>query len=152
MGWTRIEGNVTAGHGVASGQADDPRFPGGTIALQTPFFRHRGLDFSVFHPGTLNVAIAPGRYSVKRARATFRGVKWSPLVPAEDFSFFDCRVVTADGDERQGLIYYPHPETKPEHFQAPDVLEVLTSYIEGLGIGDAVTLIVDDEQMEIQLQ
>ncbi len=150
MGWNRIEGIFTEGYGVASGRASDPRFPGGTIALQIPFFRQRGLDLAVFHPGTLNVAIAPCRYAVKKARITFRAVKWSPIVPAEDFSFFDCRVVTAGGDEREGLIYYPHPETKPEHFQPPDVLEVLTSYIEGLSVGDAVTLILAGEQIEIR--
>ena len=148
MAWKRVEGVVTEGHGVASGRSGDPRFPGGTIALQTPFFRERGLDLSAYYPGTLNVAIAPYRYVIRKARYTFRGVKWIAHVPAEDFSFFDCRVRAENGDEREGLIYYPHPETKPEHFQPPDVLEVLTSYIEGLRVGDRVALVLNDEQMD----
>ena len=38
------------------------------------------------------------------------------------------------------LIYWPHPETKSEHLQAPDVLEVLAPHIQGLAYGDRVTI------------
>ena len=40
--WTRMTGTVVRGHGVASGFCGDPRFPGGTIALQK-FFRYGDL-------------------------------------------------------------------------------------------------------------
>jgi hypothetical protein len=56
--------------------------------------------------------------------------------------------------ERQpiaGLIYYPHPATKPEHFQKPDVLELLLPWIEGLDYGSRITLSVPAEQMRFEL-
>ena len=149
MSWTQVTGRVTRGHGVASGQADDGRFPEGTLALQEPLFRQRGLDLAPYHLATLNVSIAPHEFMVKRSRHTFRGVKWSPHEPAEDFSFFDCRVHYG-GRRRDGLIYYPHPETKPEHFQDPHVLEVLTAYIPDIAYGDELTLEVESSQIDVQ--
>jgi hypothetical protein len=52
-------------------------------------------------------------------------LKWHPTEPAEDFSFFDIRAAGPVGEPVAGLIYYPHPDTKPVHFQQPDVLELL---------------------------
>jgi hypothetical protein len=49
-----------------------------------------------------------------------------------------------------GLIYFPHPETKPEHFQKPDVLELLLPHVEGLQYGTELTLQVPLEQMLIE--
>lgn len=148
MAWQPVSGTVVRGHGVASGQGGDPRFPGGTIAMQAPLFKASGLDLSPYHTGTLNVSIAPLRYAVVRPRRTFRDVRWSPTEPAEDFSFFDCRLRHADV-RRDGLVYYPHPETKPEHAQPPDVLEVLAPFIEGLRYGDAVVLELDPAQIRV---
>lgn len=145
---TRVRATVLPGHGVASGRSGDPRFPGGTIALQKPFFLERGLDLSPFHPGTLNLSIAPCRYRVLRPKHTFRAVKWAETEPPEDFSFFDCRVLW-NGRSYAGLVYYPHPETKPEHFQPPDVLEVLAPRLEGLSYGDVVELELDPAQIAV---
>jgi hypothetical protein len=85
-----------------------------------------GSTLLLFHLGTLNVSISPLAYRVVKPRHTLTQVKWHPTEPAEDFSFFDVRV------KRPGLhcgctgfIYFPHPDTKPEHFQQPDVLELL---------------------------
>jgi hypothetical protein len=51
--WIQIKGTIQKGHGVASGKSGDPRFPEGTIAMQTPFFSDLGLKleqcFSVKH-------------------------------------------------------------------------------------------------------
>ena len=94
--------------------------------------------------GTINLSIAPLEYRVKQAKHVFRGVKWSPIAPAEDFSFFDCAIAG-----QAGLIYYPHPETKPEHFQAPDVLEILTTWIPGHEYGNRLTITLNDTQIEI---
>ena len=49
------------------------------------------------------------------------------------------------------LIYHPHPETKPEHFQSPDVLEVLAPPIHGLMYGMQLALAIDPAQMMIEL-
>ena len=60
---------------------------------------------------------------------TFRDVKWHPTEPAEDFSFFDVRLIRSGAPALAGLINYPHPETKPMHFQQPDVLELLLPFV-----------------------
>ena len=39
-----------------------------------------------------------------------------------------------------GHIYYPHPDTKPEHFQQPDVLELLLPYRRKCRLGMELTL------------
>jgi len=46
--------------------------------------------------------------------------------------------------------YFPHPETKPAHFQKPDVLELLLPFVEGLKYGDEIKLIIPAEQMIIE--
>jgi hypothetical protein len=144
---SQISAIVVRGHRVASGTNGDPRFPGGTIRMQAPHFLERGLDLSTYHSATLNVSIAPWRYRVMHPRDTFASVKWHPTEPAEDFSFFDVNVLTTGATPIAGLIYFPHPATKPEHFQQPDVLELLLPWIDGLDYGIEVTLEVPREQM-----
>ena len=149
-GWTRVRATVRPGYRVASGQSDDPRFPGGSLAMQTPHFLAGGIDLRRFHRGTLNLSIAPKSYRVVRAKATFRDVRWHPTEPPEHFSFFDCRVIADDGAIHDGLVYYPHPETKPDHVQPDDVLEVLTDRIEGLAYGSELWLELPPTQLEIR--
>ena len=59
-----IPATIVQGHRVASGLNGNPRFPGGTLRMQLPFFAELGLDLSAFYPGTLNVSIAPLSYRV----------------------------------------------------------------------------------------
>jgi hypothetical protein len=148
--WITIDATVGRGYRVASGAGGDPRFPGGTLKLQRPFFAALGLDLSKFHQGTLNVGIAPLRYVVVRPRITFRDVKWLATVPAEDFSFFDVRLIRDGGEVVDGLIYYPHPETKPEHFQNPDVLELLFPFVPDAAFGSTIRIAVPVEQMRLE--
>ena len=151
--WIQVKGIVKEGHGVASGKAGDPRFTQGTISMQIPYFAELGLKLEQYYSATINLAIFPHRYEIINPKYTFRNVKWSAENPAEDFSFFDCRILmpskefTSSGIE--GLIYYPHPETKPEHFQSPDVVEILTTYIDNLHYGDELMIEVDSQQMKI---
>lgn len=147
--WIQVKGVVVQGYGVASGQSQDTRFPQGTIALQKPFFRDRGLELDNYFSGTLNVSISPVRYEIKSARYLFRNLKWAADSPAEDFSFFDCRIHLSYGIILEGLIYYPHPETKPEHFQPPDLLEIMAPYISQLKYGDELMLEVKPQQMNL---
>jgi hypothetical protein len=118
--------------------------------MQSPHFLARGLDLGVYHRGTLNVSIAPLTYRVVHPRLTFRNVKWHPVEPQEDFSFFDVSLVRPGQPSVAGLIYYPHPDTKPEHFQAPDILEMLLPYVEGLTYGMELTFEIPAEQMVIE--
>jgi hypothetical protein len=147
MNWRRVSGVIVRGHRVASGLNGDPRFPGGTLAMQRPYFAALGLDLAAMHAGTLNISIAPARYELRQPRWTFPLVKWHPTEPAETFSFVQARMETADRREAAGWIYHPHPETKPEHFQSTDVLEVLMPFVEGLDYGTPVTLWVPEDQM-----
>ena len=142
-----VGARIVPGHQVASGLNGNPRFPGGTLRMQAPFFRALGLDLAAFHGGTMNVSIAPWRYRVIQAPLTFRQVKWHPTEPAEDFSFFEVQMTPAGGPPVAGKIYYPHPETKPEHFQQPDVLELLLPFVAGLSYGDEIQLGVPAGQM-----
>jgi hypothetical protein len=143
----QVPATIVRGHRVASGQKGDPRFPGGTIRMQTPFFLERGLDLSPFYFATLNVSIEPWQYRVVLPRHTFRAVKWHSAEPAEDFSFFDVRVLRENGEAIAGLIYFPHPETKPEHFQSAGVLELLLPLMDGIEYGMRVMLEVPEDQM-----
>ena len=118
--------------------------------MQLPCFAERGLDLSPFWLGTLNVDIAPARIEISNAPLTFRAVKWHPSEPAEDFSFFECRVSLLGSEESvDGWIYYPHPETKPEHEQPDGVLEVLTRKLSGVGEGTRLLLSIPETQIKI---
>jgi hypothetical protein len=148
--WQTFTARVIQGHRVASGLNGNPRFPGGTLRMQAPFFRELGVDLAAFHPGTVNASIAPHRYRPVTARHTFREVKWHPTEPAEDFSFFDVRLVLPDESRVAGFIYYPHPDTKPTHFQQPDVLELLLPHVEGMRYGMELRLEVPADQLLIE--
>ena len=124
-------------------------FPRGQLRCKKPFFRDRGLDLSPYFSGTINLSIAPYKYEPKQAKYTFKQVKWSPNDPAEDFSFFDCQILLERDKVIEGLIYYPHPDTKPEHFQAPDILEIMLPFISGLTTRSQLILAVNSQQMSI---
>lgn len=142
--WLRVPGVVTTGYGVASGaDGSEP----GTVAVQIPHFQSRGLDLSACFAGTINVSIAPRRWAMIDARHTFREVAWSPDVPAETFSFSPCRIVTAEG-EVEGYVYYPHPETKPDHFHPPTVVEVIAPFVKGIAPGSPVELLLDPAEVK----
>ena len=141
---------IVEGYRVASGLNGNPRFPGGTLRMQTPHFQALGFDISRLHPATLNVSIAPLRYRVVKAPHTFRQVRWHPVEPAEDFSFFDVRVRRPGDLAVVGFIYFPHPDTKPEHFQRPDVLELLLPFVEGVSYGMELTVEIPIAQIVIE--
>lgn len=147
-----IIGRIVQGHQVASGRAKQDRFPGGTIAMQAPFFLERGLDLSDWHHGTLNVSIFPLRYEILHAPRTFRLVKWHPVEPPEDFSFFDGEILEPPtGQWVEALLYFPHPETKPEHLQPPDVIEIIARRrLLSVPYGAQVRLRFQEEQIRFQ--
>ena len=145
--WIRIPGVVCAGYGVASGESGGD--PGrGTVAAQLPHFRARGLDLAHCFPGTLNVSIAPRLWTMVRPRHIFPEVRWSSDVPVETFSFSPCRVLAADV-QVDGYVYYPHPETKPDHFHPPTVVEIIAPFIEGLSHGSPLELMLDAHEVSV---
>lgn len=133
----RAKGVVVTGHGVASGRSGDSPFAGGTIALQAPHFAARGLDLSPLVPATVNLDIAPHRLVLAQPRWTFVDVAWTEVHGPETFSFVECTVERA-GTSHAGLVYLPHPETKPMHHQPSTVIELLLPRLEGLATGDRV--------------
>ncbi len=135
--WVTVTGIVERGHRVASGEAEDNRYPAGTISMQKPFFKQLGLDLSACHEGTLNVSIHPYTFTMRRPQYTFRKVEWTSLHPPEDFSFSRCGVIF-DHVRYEGWIYYPHPETKKAHFQNPSIVEIIAPFIPNLTYGDQV--------------
>jgi hypothetical protein len=150
-----LEAVLTRGHRIASGLAGDPRFPKGTLALQLPLFKARGLDLLAlgFHPATLNLSIAPLTWEPRRPKLTLRGVHWTDRFPPEDFSFFDCRLAPAVGPASvQGLVYYPHPETKPDHFQDPTIIEVFAPKFETISYGETLGIELPPDQISIRDQ
>lgn len=143
-----IKGKILPGHRVASGLDSNSPYPKGTIEMQTPHFLSLGVDVSSFYPGTLNVSIAPHQFELKPER-TLPLVKWSPDHDPESFSFVPIRLIWQQ-KSYDGLIYYPHPETKINHFQDPSVIELLMPRIEGLTYGDQVTLKASTNELIIK--
>lgn len=83
-----------------------------------------------------------------------RDIKWHPSMPAEHFSF--AKALIEFGERRvQGLVYYPHPETKLAYVDlVPDTLiELLAPPIEGAfdgkGYGRSGTLWLDPKEISL---
>ena len=135
---------VARGHGIASGKTRDTRFPGGTLAMQAPFFQDLGLDLSVFFPGTLNLSIHPYSYRLGTSVHSFPQVKWTESFPPENFSFYRCRVrLLGEVEFAEALVYWPHPSTKPGFHQDPHVLEVLAPRIPLADYGKEMEICAD---------
>lgn len=146
--WTTVTGVVTPGHQVASGTAKDSPYPHGTIEMQMPFFKERGLDLTPFFHGTLNISINPYTFSLGVPEYTFRKVNWTTEHPPEDFSFSRCRLIArSENDEHEGWVYYPHPETKKRNFQDPTIIEVIAPWIPNVGYGTKIKLRVNPRKI-----
>lgn len=135
MDW--IEGRIVAGYGVASGKGGDARFPQGTVRMQLPYFLERGVDLSAYFSGTLNVDVAP-------AAPTPKGDVFDGLIHwhADFHERFVLSSVEIElrGGRHAGLWYYPHPETKTDHFQRGSVMELLLPWIDGPLAGESIRI------------
>ncbi|WP_371372184.1 hypothetical protein [Thalassotalea aquiviva] len=136
-----LSGFVKQGYQVASGQTPDPRFKQGSIALQKPLFKQLGLDLDACFNGTINVNIKPYAFDIVRPDYTFHHVKWAKAMPAESFSFIQCQLMHR-ARFYPVLVYFPHPETKPDHFQSKSTIELLSPYIVNMHYNDKVTVII----------
>ena len=146
--WHRIKGVVLEGRGWTSGRAEGCPYPRGTVGLQLLHFQKRGLDLGTFYPGTLNISIAPKKFTVCHPEFTFRNVTWHPEHRPEDFSFSRCWVIY--GEQRvKGVVYYPHPETKVSYFLDSSTFEIIAEYIESIHPGSKVELEVNGDEIRI---
>ena len=146
--WIEIEGIVKPGHQIASGFAKESPYQAGSIALQAPFFKTWGLDLSSYFSGTINLSIAPYTFALKQPLWQFRDLRWTDKHPPETFSFCELELMWAD-HRYQGLVYYPHPETKQTHFQSTSILELLAPKLSGLAYGDRLTIRLNPSEIEI---
>lgn len=144
----KVKAEVVRGYGIASGKNFDARFPKGTIAMQLPFLKDRGLDLSSFHLGTLNIDITPSCYKFIKASFCFEKVKWSNDLPPETFSFYPCKISLPDQDFRvSSLVYWPHPSTKPEFNQKEGVLEILAPRLRSVSYGSKIIISANSENI-----
>ncbi len=134
-----LQGVVVRGHGVASGQAAGSPYPQGSVVMQMPFFKARGLDLSNCWAGTVNVSIAPRTWSLLQADHCFERLAWTHLHPPETFSFVRLHMLWR-AKSIGAWLYYPHPETKAAHHQNANVMEIIAPRLDGLAYGDAVAL------------
>ena len=132
-GW--IEGVLQHGHGVASGANSESPYPKGSISIQSPFFKALGLDLSCYWHGTINLSFKPLEINLRNPDITFENMYWTDLHPPETFSFWNIKLRSIDNHNINGLIYYPHPETKARHWQSSSVLEILAPRMTNLGEG-----------------
>lgn len=146
--FTAVTGIVKPGHQVASGNAPNSPYERGTLLMQLPFFRDLGLDLTGLFLGTLNISIAPYTFKLTQPQYTFPLVKWHPNYEAETFSFSSCKVIHLD-KSYEGLIYYPHPETKIGHFQDDSIIEVIAPKISNLDYGDRLKLEINPQQVQL---
>ena len=145
-----IKGKVVRGYGVASGRSKNSPYPEGSIKMQLPFFKLRGLDLCRFYPATLNISIYPKKFELINPRHTFRNVKWFPAVPAEDFSFSECKVIHKN-KIYDGYVYYPLPETKPEHFHDRSTIEIVTEYLKDVYYDSDIYIIYNSGEVRVPL-
>ncbi len=141
-----VPGTIIEGHRVTSLPSKEYPYP--ALEKQKPYFKERGLDLDRFHLGTLNISIAPKRFEMHKPKYTFPLVPWTDLHPPETFSFSSCKV-RFQGQEYEGMVYYPHPETKARHFQNPSLVEVIAEHVPGIGYGDRVDLLLDSEEVRV---
>ena len=134
-----ITGKVISGYGVASGKGKDNRYPQGTLKLQTPFFKERGLDLNAFFIGTINIDISPYQFSIKKYKYYFKEINWSIYIPPENFYFFEVQLIFKES-AYEGLIYMPDPKTKFDHHQISSLFELLMPKIEGIKQGENIIL------------
>jgi len=143
-----VKGMVVQGHQVASGAAASSPYPGGTIALQMPFFKELGLDLSHYYVGTINISLAPAQVTLLEPDYHFEHLEWTSVVPPESFSFVQC-LLMYNRQEYAAMIYYPHPETKVVHFQNSSIVEVIAPFIDNISYGDEVLLKYSEKQLLI---
>lgn len=164
---TVYTGVVGRGFQFASGQArgrPDFPYPLGTLKMQDELFKRQGVDLAALVPGlfwgTINLELSR-KLILKAGDHVARDVDWTATMPEdkrikpETFSFIHCCFAypaQAPGTGVRyypGLLYYPHPETKPiTNRHNFDALEVLTQEVPGLVYGTLASVICRADAFE----
>ena len=144
----KIKCILSQGHRVASGLAEDSPFTDGTIKLQKPFFKDKGLDLEPFFMGTLNLNISPYSFNFINPEFRFENIKWTKNFEAETFLFSKCRLIYKD-QQIDGYVYYPHPDTKIGHFKDNSILEIIAPKINNISYNDEMIIIINTDEIEV---
>jgi len=144
----KLECKVIPGFQIASGKAINSPYPEGTIKLQQPFFLQQGLDLRAYYLGTINAQFSCREIRLDNSDFHFKSIKWLANFPSEDFKFYKCFILNKM-EKIPALVYQPASETKINHFQAKNVLEIITVKIAGLSYGDP--LILEIERSKVTL-
>jgi hypothetical protein len=166
----RVNATIRQGYRVASGQAlagADQRFneDGGTIHLQIPEFKKRGLDFDEYFEGlpgkayvvgTLGCDISPYVMHILRPEYHFVDVRWTEKfdhdIPGFKENFFlSPAAVEFAGSGFKALLYIPDPATKPDHFHPPSTIEVIAQKIPNVTYGDRVILSFNPAAIRLEM-
>lgn len=141
-----LKGILVKGYQVASRPSKE--YPYSALEKQKPFFKVLGFDLYEYYNGTLNISIAPLEFKISAPEFTFDLVEWTDLHPPETFSFSRCKV-RFEGNEYDGWVYYPHPETKKTHFQNPSLIEIISYEIPNIKYGDSVEVEINSKEIKI---
>jgi len=144
-----IHAIIKQGHKIASGQADNSPYPAGSITMQAPHFKAHGINLGGYYPATLNLSITPHTFKIIAPEFTVYAIHWAEGFEAEDFSFSKCEIIV-NNERYRGLVYYPHPETKLNHFHSASIIEVISPYIPNIHYGDQVIFKYNPAEISIR--
>lgn len=147
VAWQRVNGRLIRGARQTSNVDRNSPYRAGTLELQFPMFRERGLDLSACFRGTLNVLIEPRTWAMVPAEPTFRNVLWHKNHIPEDFFFSQCRLMF-------GRMVYPAwvycaSPGKPHYLRGPSLLEIIAEKVPEIKYGDMVALEINPEDIRI---
>ena len=111
----------------------------GFLSAQLPIFKALGLELSGYYLATINAQFNCHAIALNCYDHYFKQVKWHINMPAENFMFCRCRILT-NSRSYSALIYQPQVSTKIEHFQPLNQLELLAPFIANLRYGDVISL------------
>ncbi len=143
-----IKGKLIKGHGVASGISKTTPYPKGSQEMQFPFFKKMGLDLCHFYLGTININISPFLWKPINSDYYLKNVNRTSQIPPESFMFFDCQL-KFDSKTYPGIIYFPGPKTKEQHFQKEDMIEVISIKIPNIENGMRITIEITNGKVEL---
>lgn len=143
-----VKGKIVKGHGVASGISKKTPYPKGSLEMQFPFFKKRGLDLYHFYKGTINVDISPFIWKPIDPDYYLKHVNWTDKIPPESFLFIDCKLLF-ESKTYPGIIYFPDPKTKVQHFHVENMVEVISVKIPGINYGAEISIEVYESKIDI---
>ncbi|WP_232360483.1 hypothetical protein [Paraneptunicella aestuarii] len=144
----QVTAELIPGHQIASGLASNSPYPAGSIELQIPHFKALGLDLSHYRAATLNLSIKPYRFEWLVPDYKFEQVQWIEGFNPETFWFAQC-VIRFQEKDYNAWIYYPHPETKTQHFHSEQVLEIICEPVPDIAYGDSLILQYDPQKIRL---